>query len=240
MNRDETGRKWPWVLGVLLALLAIWLVADLGQWTAPPEPRDPAMERIGPREPDDRGTPTAPAEPVTGAAAEQIVARQEEMRAAVRRYEAGCSSRLEPVAGPGIGDLFAECTARLRGAVDAVVAGDTVGSVAIDERLDEYRERVALLRETPPGEGRADPAREVMRSAAEVLAMVAEERYPETIDRDDAVHRLRSAADALNPDRPLERQQERIQRFFLAAGGLLSSMARPDDPGTVPEPSSNR
>lgn len=233
MNGNETGRRWPWGVGVVVALLALWLVVDLGRWTGPPEPRDPAVERIGPLQVGDSGPQADPGEPVTGAAAEDIVARQEEMRAAVRRYEAECSSRLEPSAGAGMGDLFADCTARLRYAVDAVVASDSVGRVAIDARLDAYRARADLLREMPPGGGRAEPAREVLRSAAEVLAVVAEERYPETIEGDDALRRLRSAAEALNPDAPLERQQERIQRFFLAAGGLLSAMARPGDPGPL-------
>lgn len=245
MSDGGGARLWPWALGVLGVLLAAGVVFLAVERWGPPDPEDPPVERLGqqdrgplapPRDPD---TLAGPPEPVTGAAAEELVGRVEEMRAAVRRYEVECSDQLEPAAGEGVGALVAECIRRLSDALDAVVASDTVGDVAIDARLDQYREQLRRLRATPPGEGRAEPTRETLRSAAEVLAVIRDERYPETLEEDTTVATLRSAARALDPARPLSRQQERVQRFFLAAGGLLSAMARPGDPGPPPPPGSS-
>lgn len=190
MTDGERRGLWPWALGSVLAIAAVWLVLSVGERRGPPIPEDPAVERITPR---DRGDPATATEPVAGAAAEEIVGRVEDMRASVRRYEEECSSRLEPAAGPGLGAVVGDCMDRLGGAIDAVVATDTVGAVAIDQRLNHYREQVERLRKTPPGEGRAEPTREVLRSAAEVLAVIAEERYPETVDGNDALRRLRAS-----------------------------------------------
>ena len=41
----------------------------------------------------------------------------------------------------------------------------------------------------------------------------------------------RGTAAALDPDRPLMAQEDRIRRFFTLAGGVLSAMARPGEPG---------
>lgn len=228
MTAARPTRLWPWILGIAVLAAAVWLVVAIGERRGPPEPADPAAAGA----PPEADTPAAAVrEPVSGAAAASIVARTEEMRAAVRRYEEGCSAGLEQATGTGLGAVVADCIERLRHALDAVVASDTVISVPLGERLDRYRELGRQLEATPPGEGRAGPTREVMRSAADVLETIRDERYAESLGEDGALADARAAAERLDPDRALSAQQDRVRRFFLAAGALLSAMARPGDPG---------
>lgn len=231
------GRLWPWAVALVVALLGLWLAVWLVERSGP-APANPSTEVVAPadtlaeeRSPAEHGT----REPVRGAAADQLVRRTEQMRAAVRRYEQDCAARFEPVVGEGLGGLVVDCIKRLGTAVDAIVAADTVGEVAIAERLDAYREQLRRLETTPPGEGRADPTRDVLGSVTEVLAVIREERYPHSLGEEGAVNgamqELRSAAQAIDTEGPLDRQRHTLRRFFIAAGGLLSAMARPGDPG---------
>lgn len=245
MREGKRGRLWPWgVAAVVAVVLVVWLAVTLVDRRGA-VPADPAGASGGVAAPADTvpgsGRPAdgTRGEPVTGAAAEELVRRTEEMRAAVRRYEQGCAARLEPVVGEGLGSLVADCIQRLAAAVDAIVASDTVGEVAIEERLGAYREQVERLERTPPGEGRADPTRAVLSSVTEVLAVIREERYPESLAGegtvDGAMEELRSAVQSVDRDRPLDRQRHTLRRYFTAAGGVLSAMARPGDPGPGPE-----
>lgn len=229
MADGSRSRMWMWALGVLAAAVAVWLLVPFGDLEDGRMSHAPVAGIDA--EDDSAVAEPPPAEPVTGAAGEDIVARVEQMRAAVRRYEDGCSAGLEAAAGEGTGEVVADCMERLAAALDAVVASDTVGRVAIDERLEYYREQVDRLEATPPGEGRSRPTRNVLRSAAELLTVIRDERYAESMGDNGAIDDVRAAAAAIDADRPLADQQDRARRFFLAAGALLSAMARPGDPG---------
>lgn len=230
MSSGSRARLWPWLVAFVVAAAAVWLGVAIVDRRGPPEPAEPFETVVPPEEPSAGGRD----EPVTGAVAEELMERTEQMRAAVRRYERDCAARLEPVVGEGLGALVAECIEGLSAAVDAVVASDTVGRVTIDERFAEYREQVERLERTPPGEGRAGPTREVLRSMTELLAVIREERYPESLGEAGVLEELRTATEAIDLDRPLDRQRHTLRRFFVAAGGLLSAMARPGDPGPGP------
>lgn len=230
-----TGRKAfgggavPWILVVVIAVV-VALSVLLGDVGDPQEGGDPAAVRSV--EADRVHPETAhPREPVTGAAAEEILARAEEMRAATRRYQEECVARLEPASGPGIDRIVSDCITRLSDALDAVVASDTVAGVDLEERLARYQERARQLRAEPPGE--ADPARirGVLRSAADLLGVIGEARYSESLEEAEATGDMRAAVDAMEAGRPLSTQKDRLQRYFLGAEALLSAMARPGDPG---------
>lgn len=227
MNPAPTpNRLWPWLLALALAAVFVWLAVSAGDLWGPP---DPATEAT-PSEVQPQLEPPGQ-QPATGAAAEEVVARTEQMRAAVRQYEDGCASRLEPAAGEGVGDLITECVERIAVALDAVVASDTVGQVVIDERLDRFRDQLERLQSTQPA-ARAVPTRDLLQSLTEVLSVIAEERYPETLSGEGSAQELRDAVGALDVGQPLEQQEEPVRRFFQAAAGLLSAMARPGDPGS--------
>lgn len=223
------NRMWMWVLGILAAAVAVWLLVPFGDPESGQMSHAPIAEID---EEEDSAVPAPPPEePVTGAAGEDLMARLEHMRAAVRRYEDDCSARLEQAAGEGTGDIVVDCMERLAAAMDAIVASDTVGQVAIDERLEYYGEQVERLEATPPGQGRAGPTRNVLRSAAELLAVIRDERYAESVGENGAMEDVRAAAAAIDPERSLADQQDRMRQFFVGAGALLSAMARPGDPG---------
>lgn len=221
-------RLWPWILAFLVAAVAVWFAVTVVERSGPPAPGEPGGDPAGTLAPD-TGEPRA-GDPVAGAVAGDVMERAEEMREAVRRYEEECVARLGPAAGPGLGALVADCIERLAGAIDAIVAADTVGAVVIEERLVTWRRSVREMESRPPDDGRASPTRGALLSAAETLNTIAEERYTESLDLSEGPD-LREAAAALEGDRPLVDQPERVGRFFLRAGAVLSAMVRPGDPG---------
>ena len=223
---DESGsppRLWPWIVVFLMAALAVWFAVTVVERSGPPVPGEPAPAAATDTSRSSRG-------PVVGAVAGDVMERAEEMRAAVRRYEQDCVARLEPAAGAGLGALVADCMDRLSRAMDAIVATDTVGAVVIGERQASWREAVRRLESRPPDDGRAEPTRAALLSAAETLRTIAEERYTESLELRDAPD-LRDAAAAVEGERPLAEQKEPVRRFFARAGAVLSAMARPGDPG---------
>lgn len=233
MGPDSPRRLWPWLLGVAVAAAAVWLGVVIVDRRGPPDPQPAAEGAIGPEAaPGGPQAEEAERAPVGAAAAGKIQARVDTMRAAVRRYEEECVGALEAAVGSGIAEVTSGCIDRLSHAVDAMVASDTVGGVIIGERLQQFRERVDSVRNTPPGSGRAGPTRRVLVSAAEVLRVIRDQRYPESAGEDAdlgdaAMADLRQAAEAIEPEMPLRRQQNRLQRFFLAADAILTAMARP-------------
>ena len=208
----------------MVAAVAVWFAVTVVERSGPRLPGEPPPAGAEGSEGDDTGR----GEPVAGAVAADVMARAEEMREAVRRYEAEC--RLGPAAGAGLGALVADCLDRLGRAIEAIVATDTVGAVVIEERVAMWRRSVRQLESRPPEDGRAVPTRAALISAAEALATIAEERYTESLQLDEGPD-LVEAATAIEADRPLVEQQERVRRFFAGAGAVLSAMARPGDPG---------
>ena len=231
-RRPEGGdgsapRLWPWVVAFMVAAVAVWFAVTVVERSGPPVPGEPG----GPAaavEPDTFGPRSR--QPVAGAVAGDLMERTEEMRAAVRRYEEECVAGLEPAAGPGVGAVVADCIDRLAAAIDAIVASDTVGAVVIEDRLVTWRRSIRQLESRPPDGGRAAPTRTALISAAETLNTIAEKRYTESLDLSEGPA-LREAAASIDGDRPLVDQQERVQRFFVRAGAVLSAMGRPGDPG---------
>lgn len=229
MNAEPSPtRLWPWLLALALAAVLVWVAVSAGDLWGPPEAADPATEAITQEDPPQLEPPGQ--QPATGAAAEDVVGRTEQMRAAVRQYEDRCASRLEPAAGEGLGDVITGCVERIAVALDAVVASDTVGQVVIDDRLEQFRDQLERLQSNRP-DARAAPTRDLLQSLTEALAVIAEERYPETLGDQGAAQDLRNATRTLDAGRPLAEQEEPVRRFFQAAAGLLSAMARPGDPG---------
>ncbi|MBW3552303.1 MAG: hypothetical protein KY466_02265 [Gemmatimonadetes bacterium] len=231
-GRTSAPRLWPWAVAFIMAALAVWFAVTVVERSGPPVPGEPAARPAATLAPDTgEGDPR---EPVPGAVAGEVMERAEEMRAAVRRYEEGCAARLEPAAGRGLGALVSECIDRLGRAIDAIVATDTVGAVVIDERLATWRRSVRDLESRPPDDARAATTRSALISAAETLNTVSEERYTESLEPSEGPDLVEAAA-AIEADRPLLDQQERVRRFFLRAGAVLSAMARPGDPGPEPD-----
>ncbi|MFW5950600.1 MAG: hypothetical protein ACOCVZ_00640 [Gemmatimonadota bacterium] len=187
--------------------------------------RGPEADAGGPGV-EDTGT-GATREPVPAAAAEEIRDRVEEMRSAVRRYERACLAGLDAAGGPGFRGVVMDCVDGLASSVDAVVAADTVGRIALDERMDRYRRELSNLQAVPPGEGSAAATRRVLTSMAELLERVRDERFTETLADTRAVEEAEEAARSLEADRSLTAQRHRVRRFFLAAGAVLNAMARP-------------
>lgn len=218
-------RLWPWIVVFIMAALAVWFAVTVVERSGPPVPGEPGAP---PAAATDTSRPGGG--PVPGAVAGDVMQRAEEMRTAVRRYEQDCVARLEPAAGAGLGALVADCIDRLSGAMDAIVATDTVGAVVIEERQAAWREAVRQLASRPPDDGRAEPTRAALLSAAETLNTIAEERYTESIELEEGPD-LRGAAAAVEGGRPLAEQKEPVRRFLVRAGAVLSAMARPGDPG---------
>lgn len=225
MNRE--GRR----LGLLVLLAAVVVVVVIAVIVAVQDRDDPAPSEVGAAATVDAEAERDPTvrHPVPAAAAGEIQERVEEMRASVRRYERACMAGLEADAGPGLRPLIMERVDRLASSVDAVVESDTVGQLAIAERLDRYRYQRELrkLQATRPGEASAEATRRVLRSITELLETLRDERFTETLADAPALEEAAAAARAIEPDRSLTAQQHRVQRFFLAAGEVLGAMARP-------------
>jgi hypothetical protein len=176
-------RWWTWALALLLLLLLGWLAVTVlrgrDRWW--PD-RTPAMPPI-----DSAGVAgSAPASTPLSSVADTL-ATVPELPAAVAEYVAVCGS-----GGSDEGVSLAACLDRLASALEEVVRRDTVGSEALEPRLERFRRLAAAAQ----SDTTAPAVRPALVSAAALLAALQQSRRFPALGLDAQLRGVCAAADA--------------------------------------------
>lgn len=216
LQRKRGRSWWPWLIGLLVLLLLIWVLAEV---LTPDVERDTVP-------PDTVGAPTA----VVVAPAQEY-GTAEEARAAlpgsVQEYEESCTrAGAEPADMGRQHEFTVNCMQLMAASFDAAIQSDTIGEVALDERVEAFRSSAERLEQSDPSaRTHADIVAESMRSAADLLTTLREERLPEDQEIAGATERVREAAESMTSDEPMLEQQDTVEQFFQAMGTALQRVA---------------
>lgn len=216
LQRKRGRNWWPWVLGLLAVLLVIWGIAELVDVEDEPL-------AVGPDTVDTRPA-TAVAPPPEYATPEDARAA---MPASVAEYRQSCTEAGQEPTDMGMQHEFTiNCMQLMANSFDAALQSDTVGNVALDQRLESFRSNADELRESDPSAlTHAGVVSRTMESAADLVSTLREERYSDHQEIDRAARTARDAADSMSENQPMLDQQDTVQEFFRAMGTALEAIA---------------
>ena len=194
---------WPWVIGAALVVIAafVWMNRDgdtLGEnrVIAPATAGDRSAERTG-------GAP---------------------MPSAVTAFVAFAESR--PPSGVGPAHAYtATGIERLATALQAIAESDAQADQALASQLGAFREKAERLQADPASREHSTLVREVFTSAASVMTTLQQHRADAAGAREQ-IDGVRAAAEAVDANRPLLEQTERVTVFFDRASDTLQVLAR--------------
>lgn len=221
INVERKDRSiWPWILGLLLLLLAIWgLVELLGD-------DDDVVEQ-----------PVAgmTAEPVVPAVVEEPVvaeapppgAAPAALPAPVSQYMTQCTPPLPEGAEMGMQHQFTiQCVQNLADALGAVIQRDQVQGTEVSQRLDALRQRAqALQASNAQATTHANITREAFIATADLVESVYRAGYSTVARMGDEVIQLRNAAQSVQGTVPMLNQRDAVHTFFREAGDAIRLMA---------------
>ncbi len=196
---------WPWVIGLVILALLIWLVAEIF---------------VGERSRITEGPegPTAVEEPAKVAPPPAKTAP-----GAVTDYANTCIAPARALQH----ELTAECLQHLVTALDAIIQRDDVDGADISQRLGDLRRQARTLEEgDAQATTHAGTTREAFASAADLMESVYRSGYGSVTQLDDAITEVHRAARAVRGDVPLLEQTDAVQAFFREAGDVLQILAQ--------------
>lgn len=194
VERKEGRSIWPWVLGILAALLVLWYLFGRNNDTE-------TAGAIGPNSPTAQG-PIADKPP--SAAMGRGTAVEAFTTFVGGAAPAGDETAQHTYTATGI-RLLADALAGTTGAADAELANMRKQADALTTSSDRSAKH-------------ADMARSAFKSAAKVFASAETKREAGGKSRSATV---KTAAEALEPGAPLSKQQARVQAFFEQARDAL-------------------
>lgn len=192
---------WPWLLlaALILVLLLLWWFV----W------RDPVVEPVVPV--TDTAMGAAPLSDTAGAAGAAVAAGGFQAFVAERRSEFGRSH-----------EYTAEGLRELASSLETIITTDTVGAAAVAPRIEEIRTAADGIQRETDSMRHADMVRRAMQAGAGLIADVAARRNA-TVD----ANAVSSAADSIDPQRPLLEQTDAVTRFFDAAANAVGQLGSP-------------
>lgn len=195
---------WPWVIGVALVVIAIvWMNRDgdtLG---------DNRLSAIAPATAGDRSAERTGGAPVPPAVTAFVAFAESRPPAEVGPAHAYTSTGIE----------------RLATALQAVAESDARADQALASQLGAFREKAERLQADPASREHSTLVREVFTSAAGVMATLQQHRAGAAGARDQ-IDGVRAAAEAVEANKPLLEQTERVTVFFDRASDTLQVLAR--------------
>lgn len=203
---------WPWILAGIVAVLAIWLIAEAFDTDAP----------VAGEFDIDQPTVVEPLGPEAGPAAEMGPAGEGAANAIAEFRQQCVEAASDNQTMDRQHQWTVTCLETMATAMDATIRADTVGSVVLQERLNTLRERATEVRESDPSATtHAGTVAEAFDAAAEVV-----ETYQQERGATDAAYArgIRDAADRLTPEQPLLQQRDAVHQFFRQMGDALQSM----------------
>ena len=204
---------WPWIVGLLVLAALAWLLMEMLADDDEPEPVDQTAV-VAPVDVDTLSGGRMAAAPASDAAVDEYL---EECSSASRAGEEMSVSH----------EYVAECVRLLAGALNSVVERVTVGRMAIDPAVEEFRETAAALEETPETSSEhSNMLRTAAIAATDVMARAQEARQTAAPELAEEVAQARTAADAIRDGTPLMEQTRETGDFFQQAGDALRMLAQ--------------
>lgn len=214
---EETNRKrekrplWPWIIGLLVVMLLIWLLletmgrdeeAAVATGTAVTETITPA--------------PTATTDPADAAVLPQQV--EEYMRTCY--VEEGA----EPETVGREHEFSTNCLNLLAGSMSAV-AQQRPADPAIDQQIENVRQQAEAIRESDPASlEHSNAVRRAAEASAEALGTMQQAFAGTDQQAVSSVDRAREAAQQISPTEALLEQKDVLRTFFREAGNALRNM----------------
>lgn len=211
-QKKKGGGGWvPWILAAIVAVLAIWAIVEL-------------MDRDEPVAGDfDRATDEAIA---PAPAAEMGAPGEQPGGAAIAEFRRTCVDEQTETPEMGVQHEYTtRCIETMAEAMSATIRADTVGSVALDERLTTLRQRSADVRQSDPSAvSHSETVAAAFDAGADLIETLHEERDRENEALQAEVQEVRQAADAVQPDQPLLEQREQVRQFFSEMAQALEAV----------------
>lgn len=209
LERKRKRSWWPWVLALLVAILAIWAVAEVLEDDEVPMASD---EIVAP----------APLGPQSGPAAEMGPAG-EGAAGAVTDFRQRCVQATDDQDMSRQHQWTVSCLESMAAALEATIQADTVGSIALQERLETLRQRANDVRRSDASATtHAATVSAAFDAGADLIETYQEERGATGAEYAQDVQ---EAADRLSAEGQLLEQREAVQSFFESVGNALQSMS---------------
>lgn len=207
INVERKGPSvWPWILGLIVLALLIWLLTELFSDDA-----DTAAVVTEPVATEPLAT-TPPADPAAGAAA-----GMENLPTEVQSYLTACTQQ----GGTPAGDMAAEhqftvsCFQQLHAAMNAVATTQTTAGTDVTERLQAMHTSVQQLQASDPSAtNHSNLTRDAAVSAANAFQSV----------RGTTAASVQQAAEGIRAETQLLEQRDAVHNFFREAGNELRSL----------------
>lgn len=215
INLEHKKRAiWPWILGLVVLLLLIWLAVEM-------------MDRDEPEVTGGFVNDTAVAVTDTsltaGAAAAPVAAA---VPAPLQQYLSTCrpAGGAEPSAMGAEHEFTTSCLSLLADSMSAVAAQRPTDS-QINEQLNTLRQQIASIRESDASSlDHSNRTREAAIAGADALGAMQRAYAGTNAQVETAVGSARNAAQQIQPTQQLLNQKAQVTAFFREAGNALQAM----------------
>lgn len=209
LERKRNRTWWPWVIALLVTILAIWAVAEVLEDDEVPIASD---EIVAP----------TPLDPQPGPAAEMGPAG-EGPAAAVADFRQRCVETTDDQDMSRQHQWTVSCLERMAAAMESTIQADAVGSIVLQERLETLRQRANEVRQSDASATtHAATVSAAFDAGAELVETYQEERGATGAEYAEDV---REAADRLSAEAQLLEQKDAVKTFFERIGNALQSMS---------------
>ncbi|MGH7477181.1 MAG: hypothetical protein ACRELD_12990 [Longimicrobiales bacterium] len=200
---------WPWVLGALAVVVAIWVVADMVTTDDEFADTPPAATEFEPLDED-----------VTAVGPEVDA----ELPEAVRSFRERCAAGVSATTGDDA--HTANCLRDLAAALEVVIERGSVRDEPLDQRIDELREQVGDITEDAQSTQHSQEVQQAIEETAHVIVQAVETRAATTDELRQEAERVREAAEQIDATEPVSEQRNETAEFFSRADRVLALLAQ--------------
>lgn len=213
INLEHKKRPiWPWILGLLVLLLLVWLVVGMMR----PDTPDAAVGTVY----DDTAVTTGDTAMAGSAAGAAVVPPQ------LQQYLSTCSAAAgsEPSAIGTEHEYTTTCLSLLADSMSAVAAQRPM-EPQLTQQLTAVRQRVDSVRQSDASSlEHSNQARDAAMASAEALGAMQRAYAGTNPQVETSVGTARDAAQQIQGSQALLDQKEALTRFFREAGNALQAM----------------
>lgn len=213
LERKKGGSIWPWIIGLLVLLLLIWVIVEAMDRDDPDVvATGTATETVAPLPPATTGTDATTA----GSPAQ------------VEEYMRTCHVAEGATTPQTVGrehEFSTNCLDLLASSMSAVAA-QRPANPEIDQQLNTVREQIQSIRQSDPTSlEHSNSTREAAMASADALSSMRQAFAGTNQQAQSAADAARNAAQEIQGSEALLNQQDALMRFFREAGNALQAMA---------------